>query len=339
MRLPFPSLSTLPPTLAKPPRYFPTLISHTSTTTTPYYRPLSRSLSHPSQPHHPQANHSTTPPPPSSKMSSPAPAQYVTVTPTPSGYALLTIHRNPVNSMNTLLWSQLQAALDRCEQDPNIRGLILTSGLSRPVFTAGNDLTEIFAPMTSREQYARFWTVSNQFLARLYRSPLITAAAIHGACPAGGTAMSMACDHRSISLHPASSMGLNEVAIGIPVPAKWAQLMATLTGQGEANRLCGFGKMVDAAEAKRIGLVDSLVDGEGKEVVADAVRWMEKTLRLPDVGRVITKAHFRDRLSREWEDEEWLRSEAEGAWEMLASDEVVTVLGGVMQRMSGKAKI
>lgn len=55
-----------------------------------------------------------------------------------------------------------------------VRGVIFASGLQRAVFTAGNDLAELYAPMTSEQRYTKFWLVSTTFLARLLRSPLVT---------------------------------------------------------------------------------------------------------------------------------------------------------------------
>jgi enoyl-CoA hydratase/carnithine racemase len=55
-------------------------------------------------------------------------------------YAVLALAREPVNSLNTEVWSQLKAAFDDLEADPSVRGVIFTSGLSRPVFTAGRFL-------------------------------------------------------------------------------------------------------------------------------------------------------------------------------------------------------
>ena len=59
-----------------------------------------------------------------------------------------------------------------------VRGVIFTSGLAREIFTAGNDLAELYAPKTSLERYTEFWTVSSTFLARLLRSPLVTVSAL-----------------------------------------------------------------------------------------------------------------------------------------------------------------
>jgi len=67
------------------------------------------------------------------------------------------------------------------------KGVIITSGLERDVFTAGNDINELYAPNTTLKRYKLFWKNSNTFLANLIRSPLVTVAAIRGQCPAGGT--------------------------------------------------------------------------------------------------------------------------------------------------------
>jgi 3,2-trans-enoyl-CoA isomerase len=83
-------------------------------------------------------------------------------------------------------------------------------------------------------------------MARLYESPLVTISAIDGSCPAGGTGVSMCCDYRIATT--TVTMGLNEVQLGISVPAVWMKLMATLIGQGKTDKLTQFGVMVDARE-------------------------------------------------------------------------------------------
>lgn len=57
------------------------------------------------------------------------------------------------------------------------------------------------------------------------RSRLATLAAIRGACPAGGCAISLCCDARIMTAGN-GTIGLNEVALGIPVPKYWVQVMA-----------------------------------------------------------------------------------------------------------------
>lgn len=61
--------------------------------------------------------------------------------------------REPVNTMNLAFWRQLAAVLDELEGDPAVRGAIFCSGLKRDVFTAGNDINELYAPLTSHARY------------------------------------------------------------------------------------------------------------------------------------------------------------------------------------------
>ena len=139
------------------------------------------------------------------------------------GYAILTIAREPVNSMNLELWKELANKLAELEGNPDIHGLILESGLKKDVFTAGNDINELFAPKTTSERYRDFWVTQNTFLANLYSSRLITVAAIRGACPAGGCITALCCDMRIMT--DFGTFGLNEVALGIAVPEYWGNLM------------------------------------------------------------------------------------------------------------------
>ena len=69
------------------------------------------------------------------------------------GYAAVVLCREPVNTMNLAFWQQLTATLDELEADPAVRGALFCSGLRRDVFTAGNDINELYAPLTSAERY------------------------------------------------------------------------------------------------------------------------------------------------------------------------------------------
>jgi 3,2-trans-enoyl-CoA isomerase len=68
-------------------------------------------------------------------------------------YAIVTLMREPVNTMNMSMWEQLSETLDMLEANLKIRGVIFQSGLQRDVFTAGNDIMELYAPNTSQERY------------------------------------------------------------------------------------------------------------------------------------------------------------------------------------------
>ncbi|PSC74629.1 enoyl hydratase isomerase [Micractinium conductrix] len=245
------------------------------------------------------------------------------------GYALVVLAREPVNTMNLAFWQQLAATLTELEGDPAIRGAIFCSGLKRDVFTAGNDIRELYAPLTSRERYREFWVQSNRFLTRLLTSPLVTIAAIRGACPAGGCCLSMCCDYRVMTEQ--GSIGLNEVALGISVPKMWARLMARLVGQGAAERLLQNAAMLSPGEARAAGLVDEVVPKEKLLETAEAA--MRRWLQAPDFSRAETKRLQRGEFATEWE--AYAHTEADYAWDLLSSPAVVKQLGGVLARLGG----
>ena len=68
------------------------------------------------------------------------------------GFAVVWLQREPVNTMDLTFWKELSAALAAAEADPSVRGLIFASALQRSVFTAGNDIKELYAPGTSFER-------------------------------------------------------------------------------------------------------------------------------------------------------------------------------------------
>ncbi len=252
---------------------------------------------------------------------------------TKGAYVVLNLGRKPVNSMNQTFWTDLTEVLNVLEKDKSVRGLIIRSSLDKPVFTAGNDVNELFAPNTNKQQYARFWISSNQFLARLLRSRLLTMTLIKGACPAAGTCLALSTDFRIMSAEGGKSyMGLNEVALGIAVPKYWGDLMGQVIGnRATAGPALMFAKFFNPTEAKEAGLVHELVR-EDEELLPRGEAVMQQLLKLPDYGRIKTKLQLVEQFSREWE--AFLPQEIEGAWEMLSAPETVAALGGVMKRLS-----
>ncbi|KAI8897033.1 ClpP/crotonase-like domain-containing protein [Globomyces pollinis-pini] len=250
-------------------------------------------------------------------------------------FAIVSIKRDPVNSMHLPLWKELAQMLSDLESNEKVRGLIITSGLSRPIFTAGNDLTELHAPKTSHERYTEFWRVSNTFLADLSTTSLVTVAAIHGACPAGGCCLSMCCDYRIAT--DDVTMGLNEVALGIPVPAVWIKLMSDLIGKGKTDKIVQFAIMVPAKQCKEIGLIDEIVSKD--QLIPAAETLLKQLLKLPDPGRAIVKGHLRNQLAAEWTDSERLTNESDMGWSMLSLPSTVKALDGVFARLAAKPKL
>lgn len=258
---------------------------------------------------------------------------WVQVEKKPGGYAIVSLCKEPANTLDFMLWQQLANAIQELEQDSSVRGVVIASGLKRDIFSAGNDIMALYAPKTSKDAYRKFWVTQNQFLARLYRSPLVTISAIRGACPAGGCAISMCCDMRIMSEH--GHIGLNEVALGISVPAMWAVLMSNTIGQGKTEQMLEFAKLVTPQEALQIGLIDQVVPKE--DLLDSAQTAMQKLLKAgPDAGRQVTKMHLREKFSHDWE--AYCIPEVDGAWEQLAQESTVKAMANVLESLANRKK-
>lgn len=261
--------------------------------------------------------------------------QYLQVEVKPPGYAVVLMKKDPVNTLDTGMWQDLSDCLKLLEQNASVKGLVLASAVPRDVFSAGNDLNELYAPVTSFEKYSNFWILQNRFMANLYKSHLITVAAIKGACPAGGCAISLCCDFRIMTKQ--GSIGLNEVLLGIPVPKFWADLMGRVVGVATAERLTLNGKFLSPSEALEAKLVDALVATSG-DLLPAAEAHLKTLLALPSGARHATKLSSRLQFCKSWES--YSCEEPAGAWEFLNKPEVMKVLGAARQRLSkGSSKL
>jgi Delta3-Delta2-enoyl-CoA isomerase len=176
------------------------------------------------------------------------------------------------------------------------------------------------------------------FMARLYRSPLIIIACCTGYVPGGGCGLALCCDYRIMtpsSEIPNSTIGLNEVQIGLPVPKYWTQLfLKTIgsSGRGEFNLLSG--RMVTSEEALKIGLCHEVVSQ--KDLVRVGEERMTQWLNVADKGRQLTKGLLREEFSREWE--AYGPEEAELGWSQLSSPEMISSLEAAMKELFSKGK-
>ncbi len=143
---------------------------------------------------------------------------------------------------------------------PELKGLVLCSA-KKSIFIAGADLHSISAetdPAKLRELIEFGQTVFN----RIAALPLVTVAAIHGACVGGGFEVSLACDWRVASTDKATRIGLPETQIGL-IPA-WggSTRLARLISLPKALDVILAGKTVVGKQALKYGMIDALVPRE-----------------------------------------------------------------------------
>ena len=156
-----------------------------------------------------------------------------------------------LNALNGALIADLNQALEGFESDPAIGAMVLTG--SEKAFAAGADIKEMqdrtFADVFLGDFIARWEDVSRT------RKPII--AAVAGFALGGGCEMAMMCDF--ILAADTAKFGQPEIKLGVIPGAGGTQRLTRFVGKSKAMEMVLTGRMMDAAEAERAGLVSRVV--------------------------------------------------------------------------------
>jgi methylglutaconyl-CoA hydratase len=175
-----------------------------------------------------------------------------------TGIATITLNRaEKRNAISFALVDELLAALDEIERS-SAQVVILTG--AGKAFCAGLDLDELKnllgkTPDENVKDSARMGLIFR----RIYDYPLPTIAAVNGAAIAGGTGFATMCDF-TLAV-PEAKFGYTEVRIGF-VPAIVSSMLVWQVGHKIARDLLLTGRMFDAAEAHRYGLINEVMEPE-----------------------------------------------------------------------------
>jgi enoyl-CoA hydratase/carnithine racemase len=183
------------------------------------------------------------------------------------GIGTIRLGRPPMNALNTQVQEELRAAAQEAAGSDEVRAVIVYGG--EKVFAAGADITE-FTTTTFQEMTVRAAALSSAFDA-VARIPKPVVAAITGYALGGGCELALACDWRVVAED--AKLGQPEIKLGIIPGAGGTQRLARLVGPARAKDLVFSGRMVDAAEALRIGLADRVVPAA--DVYAAAVELLK----------------------------------------------------------------
>ena len=177
---------------------------------------------------------------------------------------LITIHRpDALNALNSTVIREINIALDGFEADAAIGAVVITG--SEKAFAAGADVKEmkdLAFPSTYLDDFITAWDKVSQ-----RRKPII--AAVSGFALGGGCELAMMCDF--ILASETAKFGQPEIRLGIMPGAGGTQRLTRAVGKAKAMELCLTGRMMDAQEAERAGLVSRIVP------VADLVEEAVKT--------------------------------------------------------------
>jgi len=170
--------------------------------------------------------------------------------------ATLTLNRpERRNAIDHQMIRELGDALDTLHDDSEVRAVIL-SGAGEKAFAAGADIAEL----KERDYNAALQRINSALFRRIEEHRLPFVAAIHGYALGGGCEIAMACDIRIASKN--AKMGQPEVGLGILPGAGAIQRLPRLVGMGRAKDLIYTGRIIDADEAERIGLVQYVVEDD-----------------------------------------------------------------------------
>ena len=165
---------------------------------------------------------------------------------------LVTLNRpNALNALNSALVAELSQALDGFEASDGIGCIVITG--SAKAFAAGADIKEMQAKsymQAFKEDFIGSW----DRVARC-RKPVI--AAVAGFALGGGCELAMMCDF--IIAADTAKFGQPEITLGIMPGAGGTQRLTRFVGKSKAMEMCLTGRMMDAAEAERSGLVSRVV--------------------------------------------------------------------------------
>lgn len=186
------------------------------------------------------------------------------------GIAYVTFNRPAArNALTFAMYERLAEICRQIDTDPAIKALVLT-GSGEKAFAAGTDISE-FRAFASAQDAIDYEARIERVLDALERCRVPTIAAIAGACTGGGAGIALACDLR---------IAAPNVRIGFPIArtlgnclslANYARL-AALIGAGRVKDIIFRARLVEAEEARAIGLVTELtIDFGGLQPRAEAV--------------------------------------------------------------------
>ena len=189
------------------------------------------------------------------------------VTETRGRVALITLNRpNALNALNATLIGELGDAVAAYDADQRIGCMIITG--SEKAFAAGADIKEMQG-LTFVEAFNRDYGEALSRVARA-RKPLI--AAVAGYCLGGGSELAMICD--IVLAADTARFGQPEITLGIMPGMGGTQRLPRAVGKAKAMDLILTGRMMDAAEAERSGLVSRIVPAN--DLLEEAMRVAEK---------------------------------------------------------------
>jgi 2-(1,2-epoxy-1,2-dihydrophenyl)acetyl-CoA isomerase len=204
------------------------------------------------------------------------------------GVGIITLNRpEALNALNRAHLMDLNDAVQRAEYDPGVRSLVIT-GAGRG-FSAGADVKEWGSGSEEGEPEAGWIDLAHALIARIYRLPKPVVAAVNGVAVGAGCDMALAADFRVASTK--ARFGQAYIKLGYCPDAGGSFLLPRLIGEERAMEMIYTGRIVDADEAKQIGIVSTLVEPE--DLMSTALELAGRLAKGPTVAIGLAKQNIR----------------------------------------------
>jgi len=194
---------------------------------------------------------------------------------------LITLNRpQALNALNSQVLRDLIDAFAKYDADPSQRCAVLTG--SEKAFAAGADIKEMSDKPAADfylEDFFAEWTSK----VAATRKPWI--AAVAGFALGGGCELAMMADF--IIAADTAKFGQPEIKLGVAPGMGGSQRLTRAVGKAKAMEMCLTGRMMDAGEAERSGLVSRVVPAA--ELVSDALKTAETIAGMPSMAAMINK--------------------------------------------------
>ncbi|MBG6107206.1 enoyl-CoA hydratase [Frigoribacterium sp. CG_9.8] len=204
---------------------------------------------------------------------------------------LITLNRPAaLNALNLALMNDVVAAATELDADPGIGAIVLTG--SPRAFAAGADIKEMSTP-SYMDVYLADWFSGWDRLAAV-RTPLI--AAVSGYALGGGCELAMMCDF--IIASDTAKFGQPEITLGVIPGIGGSQRLTRAVGKAKAMELILTGRMMDAIEAERAGLVARIVPADGllDDALSTATTIAAMSLPIAMLAKEVVNAAFETTL-------------------------------------------
>lgn len=227
------------------------------------------------------------------------------------GIGKITLNRPDVfNSFNREMAFALQAALDDCEKDEEIRVIYLTG--TGKAFCAGQDLLEVTSPELNPGFKKILEEHYNPIIMKLRNIPLPVVCAVNGVAAGAGANIALACDivvaHEKVKFIQAFSL------IGLVPDSGGTYILPRLIGYQKAIALAMLGDRVSAIDAEKMGMIYRVFSDE--EFADGSLSIAAKLAQMPTKGLAYTKHLFNQSLTNNLEQQLAL----EGEYQIKASE-------------------